>query len=326
MTIAATIPPDMSVLPPESLIDDICSLDPARVAAALQAAAPHRATLAPVLLARLMQTVVEPQRWTAAEGQPCPVFLSYLAAEWRLTDAHPLLVALLRLPPDDCSAVLGDFITEGAKLTLADTWPGDLRAIRGLALDERAEPFARGAALKAAAILVARRALPRETALALLTESAALPLDPDNEDHVIFAGQIVSTSLDLRAWELRGTVTALFERDLVDPSFCGDLDEVLEEIPPGRLPDFTANHVFPPTITDAWAAVRRWGFFDEQHPGRDLERLRNLERYEDELLGNPHETEQRAEPVTFRRETPKVGRNDPCPCGSGKKFKKCCGA
>ena len=30
-----------------------------------------------------------------------------------------------------------------------------------------------------------------------------------------------------------------------------------------------------------------------------------------------------AEPV--RRDEPKVGRNDPCPCGSGKKFKKCCG-
>ena len=29
-----------------------------------------------------------------------------------------------------------------------------------------------------------------------------------------------------------------------------------------------------------------------------------------------------AEPVT----TIKVGRNEPCPCGSGKKFKKCCGA
>jgi len=27
---------------------------------------------------------------------------------------------------------------------------------------------------------------------------------------------------------------------------------------------------------------------------------------------------------TFRRETPRVGRNDPCPCGSGKKYKKCC--
>lgn len=29
---------------------------------------------------------------------------------------------------------------------------------------------------------------------------------------------------------------------------------------------------------------------------------------------------------TFRHETPKVGRNDPCICGSGKKSKKCCGA
>jgi SEC-C motif-containing protein len=29
---------------------------------------------------------------------------------------------------------------------------------------------------------------------------------------------------------------------------------------------------------------------------------------------------------TVRYETPKPGRNDPCPCGSGKKYKKCCGA
>ena len=28
---------------------------------------------------------------------------------------------------------------------------------------------------------------------------------------------------------------------------------------------------------------------------------------------------------TIRREQPKVGRNAPCPCGSGKKFKQCCG-
>ncbi len=29
------------------------------------------------------------------------------------------------------------------------------------------------------------------------------------------------------------------------------------------------------------------------------------------------------EPITSDKE--KVGRNDPCPCGSGKKYKKCCG-
>jgi uncharacterized protein YecA (UPF0149 family) len=26
------------------------------------------------------------------------------------------------------------------------------------------------------------------------------------------------------------------------------------------------------------------------------------------------------------RATPKIGRNDPCPCGSGRKYKRCCGA
>jgi preprotein translocase subunit SecA len=30
--------------------------------------------------------------------------------------------------------------------------------------------------------------------------------------------------------------------------------------------------------------------------------------------------------VTVRRRMPKVGRNDPCPCGSGKKYKQCCGS
>ena len=35
-------------------------------------------------------------------------------------------------------------------------------------------------------------------------------------------------------------------------------------------------------------------------------------------LDGEHETE------TVRHDSPRVGRNDPCPCGSGKKFKKCC--
>ncbi|MGA8158606.1 MAG: SEC-C metal-binding domain-containing protein [Rhodoplanes sp.] len=29
--------------------------------------------------------------------------------------------------------------------------------------------------------------------------------------------------------------------------------------------------------------------------------------------------------LTYRRSEPKVGRNEPCPCGSGKKYKLCCG-
>ncbi|HER34584.1 MAG TPA: hypothetical protein ENO19_03880 [Halothiobacillaceae bacterium] len=39
--------------------------------------------------------------------------------------------------------------------------------------------------------------------------------------------------------------------------------------------------------------------------------------------GSPGDEEAPTRPV--RRETPKIGRNDPCHCGSGKKFKHCCG-
>ncbi|MES2564969.1 MAG: SEC-C metal-binding domain-containing protein [Pseudomonadota bacterium] len=31
-----------------------------------------------------------------------------------------------------------------------------------------------------------------------------------------------------------------------------------------------------------------------------------------------------AYPGSFIRPTPKIGRNEPCPCGRGKKYKKCC--
>ena len=34
--------------------------------------------------------------------------------------------------------------------------------------------------------------------------------------------------------------------------------------------------------------------------------------------------EEAAKPI--RNKGPRIGRNDPCPCGSGKKYKKCCGA
>ena len=37
-----------------------------------------------------------------------------------------------------------------------------------------------------------------------------------------------------------------------------------------------------------------------------------------------HQTQTLSDTSTFRRTTPKIGRNDPCPCGSGKKFKQCC--
>lgn len=46
----------------------------------------------------------------------------------------------------------------------------------------------------------------------------------------------------------------------------------------------------------------------------------DLEETSDWMWEPPYESQQ-----PFVRQTPKIGRNDPCPCGSGKKYKKCCG-
>ncbi len=45
---------------------------------------------------------------------------------------------------------------------------------------------------------------------------------------------------------------------------------------------------------------------------------------EDEHLDDDYDEEPIPPPATIVREEPKVGRNAPCPCGSGKKYKKCC--
>jgi len=61
-------------------------------------------------------------------------------------------------------------------------------------------------------------------------------------------------------------------------------------------------------LQEEWKSTRRKAF-DGKTPGEMLEE-------------NPGVMPGKIE--TYRRETPRVGRNDPCPCGSGKKYKKCC--
>ncbi|MBL9218469.1 MAG: SEC-C domain-containing protein [Opitutaceae bacterium] len=117
----------------------------------------------------------------------------------------------------------------------------------------------------------------------------------------------------LRLWELRGTVAALFDRELVDPCYLGDRDEVLALLPDGAVPS-PDDHEFPPPINDAWETVRGWHYFSPSYAAEEVET-------NDEFIPVPA----RLDPQPHRA-PPKIGRNDPCPCGSGKKYKKCCGA
>lgn len=74
--------------------------------------------------------------------------------------------------------------------------------------------------------------------------------------------------------------------------------------------------------------------FTERTSGRKLGTLRSeieeaLPDLEDALVSghaHHHHHGEHAPETPYVRETPKVGRNDPCPCGSGRKFKKCHGA
>lgn len=49
-----------------------------------------------------------------------------------------------------------------------------------------------------------------------------------------------------------------------------------------------------------------------------------MKDHEEELRAENPEAAPKVETVVH--EGPRIGRNDPCPCGSGKKYKKCCGA
>ena len=60
----------------------------------------------------------------------------------------------------------------------------------------------------------------------------------------------------------------------------------------------------------------------------ELERLEEERRREKEKeleMARQQAAKEEAAPKTVRRQQEKVGRNAPCPCGSGKKYKKCCG-
>ena len=58
-----------------------------------------------------------------------------------------------------------------------------------------------------------------------------------------------------------------------------------------------------------------------EHPGEWMPLPRAVPQEEPVMV--PSHREEKLTP--YRRERPKIGRNDPCPCGSGKKYKKCCG-
>ena len=70
----------------------------------------------------------------------------------------------------------------------------------------------------------------------------------------------------------------------------------------------------------------RPGIIDEERRKQMIAMMvAGLKKIYDHFALQRHAAAQEAA-ATYRRGTPKIGRNDPCPCGSGRKYKKCHGA
>lgn len=63
----------------------------------------------------------------------------------------------------------------------------------------------------------------------------------------------------------------------------------------------------------------------QEYVNEDIEMWNNEWEVGDSFFGGIEDSFSNAAEKPYVRETPKIGRNDPCPCGSGKKYKKCCG-
>ncbi|HXH01824.1 MAG TPA: DUF1186 domain-containing protein [Candidatus Competibacteraceae bacterium] len=270
---------------------------------ALREAIARPAEVTPFLLAALEEAAADPA--SLLERHPETYFLYlyafYLLAQFRETRAYPLMLRFCAGAPEAVEDLAGDVVTEDLHNLLASVCDGDIEPLKALVAYEEADEFVRSAALHALITLMLEGALPRHVLTAYL--GGLLRTLPEHETPLM-AALLVNAVYTLHAPELLPEVEALYAAGRVDSNVIG-LDEVrqtlaLEEPDTlGRLRDEGYGYV-----EDALELLAVWACFNTG--------------------GQNAAAEVPQQP--YVREMPKVGRNDPCPCGSGKKYKKCHGA
>jgi hypothetical protein len=268
---------------------------------AIRAAQADRETMVPVFLRTL-------DDFLSLEGPADPnalFFIFHLLGEWREKSAYWPLAVFLRLPPDVLDSILGDSITMTSHRVMAAVFDGDPEPLYEIIRDPQADEFVRAKMLQTIAMLVRRGELPRDATAAFLRDCFA-QLEP-KEDCYVWSGWV-----DAVAWlgltELKPLVQQAFQRKSIDPTwltfenFEEDLQHTVDHPEADPLNADGDVTLFGDTI----AELSGWDGFKPKASS-------NEPKWGAPGYGEPHR-----EPLR------KVGRNDPCPCGSGKKFKKCC--
>jgi uncharacterized protein YecA (UPF0149 family) len=122
----------------------------------------------------------------------------------------------------------------------------------------------------------------------------------------------------LAAKEASADIEEAYRRGLVDTEMIG-LEDIKRSIAKdqARIRE-ELDRCQPTGIEDTIEELRHWAAFQKEPP----KRLPAPPAPYFATAPNPADDVT----ATVERHGPRTGRNDPCPCGSGKKFKKCCGA
>jgi len=120
---------------------------------------------------------------------------------------------------------------------------------------------------------------------------------------------------------MRSTAATEWE---ADPATEKAVAEVLELLPADICQELNGGEIdyhdpaFVEGLTDHVARLA----VSDPRLGRQL--LGKLMRLKKQIRHDLREEGADADSTTVTRQSPRVGRNDPCPCGSGRKFKQCC--
>jgi Protein of unknown function (DUF1186)/SEC-C motif len=229
------------------------------------------------------------------------------------------LLRLLRRPQDEVEYLLGDANPGHLPRIAAGMFNGDTEALFEAITDQRLDEYARDSLLGAATFLTWEGRIDRERMIAFLRRFDAERLASDEE--VIWYGWLQAVAL-LGLRDLEPAVLAAWDRGSIPPKilerheFIEDLERAARA--PEDIQRFKDAHLG--YIDDVVVALEDWilgdHFVDDDVP--DLDVLDELGTPTDERLP----LNLPGQPVVnpWRH----VGRNDPCPCGSGKKAKRCC--
>jgi hypothetical protein len=258
---------------------------------ALEQAMAMKEAITPELLAILEYAIEYIDEVAYDERYMGHMYAMYLLAQFQETRAYPLIVEFFSIPGEVALDVTGDLVTEALHRILASVSGGDTGLIESLIVDRDANEYVRHAAMKALLVPVARGERTREEVVSIYKGlfRGGMEREPS------FAwGGLVSCCCDLYPEEVLGDIEQAYAEGLVDEGFI-DYEWAIETMARDKeevLAELMGDARYN-TIDDTIREMEWWDCFDQTE-----------------------------KPKWKRR----VGRNQPCPCGSGQKYKKCCGA